>query len=203
MNLLLALNDSVQAMDEAVRLVRDRGGKLTALFVLAAALAIVAGWQHREIAKARAEAAQAKNDLTVYRRAVEMQAQILAAQRKGAENELRQVRQESQNAATQKLAELDRQRAAAVRESRGLRADFAAALAARGRACAAGAAAERGGADAGPPDRVLADVFGRVEEAADDIAGFADRLDIALSACQREHGAVVNVLRFSAPTNQR
>lgn len=34
MNLLLALNESTQAMDEAVRLVRDRGGKLTALFVL-------------------------------------------------------------------------------------------------------------------------------------------------------------------------
>jgi len=34
MNLLLALNESVEAMDEAVRLTRDRGGKLTALFVL-------------------------------------------------------------------------------------------------------------------------------------------------------------------------
>lgn len=176
---------------------------LAALTVLCAVLAALALWWHHEATAARAEAQAAKNDLTVYRRAVEMQAQMLANQRKSAENELRQVRQESQDAADKKVAELVRQRAAAVRESRGLRADFAAALTARDRACAAGAAAERGGADAGPPDGVLADVFGGIEEAADDIAEFADRLDIALSACQREHGAVVNVLRFSAPTNQR
>lgn len=172
---------------------------LAVLTVLCAVLAALALWWHHEATAARADAQIAKNDLAVYRRAVEMQAQMLQVQRKAATEELRRVRQESQDAANQKLAELDRQRAAAVRESRGLRADFAAALAARGRACATGAAAERGGADAGPPDGVLADVFGGVEDAADDIADFADRLDIALSACQREHGAAVTVLRFSAP----
>ena len=172
---------------------------LAALTALCAVLAALVLWLHHEATAARAEAQTARSDLAVYRRAVEMQAQMLHTQRKAATEELRRVRQESQDAADQKLAELDRQRAAAVRESRGLRADFAAALAARGRAGPTGAAVERGSADAGPSDRVLADVFGGIEEAADDIAEFADRLDIALAACQREHRAAVTVLRFSAP----
>lgn len=172
---------------------------LAALTALCAVLAALTLWWHHEATAARADAQIAKNDLAVYRRAVEMQAQRLQTQRKAATEELRQVRKESQDAADHQKADLERHRAASARESRGLRDDYAAALAARSRACAAGAAVERGGADAGPSDRVLADVFAGADEAADDIAEFADRLDIALSACQREHGAAVSVLRFSSP----
>lgn len=172
---------------------------VAALLVLCAVFAGLAGWQHHEFKTAGAVAQQAKNDLVVYRRAVEMQAEMLAAQRKAASEELRRVRKESKDEADQQLAALERQRAAAVRESRGLRADFAAAIAARGRACAAGSAAERGGANTDPSDGVLPDVFGRLDDAAGEFADFADRLDIALSACRREHGAAVKLLRFSSP----
>lgn len=94
---------------------------------------------------------------------------------------------ENLNAASAQLdrALADRDRAAAASSSLQQRAETVAA------SCVARDASAPGAGPAAPaPGHLLADVLGRIDRAAGDLAAYADRLAVASRACERQYDAL-------------
>jgi len=125
--------------------------------------------------------------------AEQLRAQTETARRK-AEQELTNAQQAHAQEVAALHLDLDRARAAGRVASQQLR-DAAAAAAQRARAQCAGPAAADLGTPAGDPIGVLADVLGRADARAGELADIADRRYIAGRACEREYDALRETLK--------
>lgn len=155
--------------------------------ILAAAIAVggataVVGYGHTRY-NAGAASVQAKWNveraaLASAGRAAEAQARQVEQQRQAA---MEQVKHDAQD----QIDQADAAAAAARRTADGLRRDLAA-YTARGRGAAGdpGAAGSGAGEQAADPLDLLADLFGRADDAAGALAGYADRLRITGAACE-------------------
>lgn len=128
--------------------------------------------------------------------------QVAAAERQRADEEAKRRKAETeltnaQEAHGQEVAtlrvDLDRARHRAAVESGRVR-DAAATAASRARAQCADPAAANLGTPAGDPIGVLADVLGRADARAGELADLADRRYIAGRACEREYDAARKAL---------
>ncbi len=123
-------------------------------------------------------------------RAEAADAAIRQATLNAAETERRlSKQQENQSATNLALADAARDRDAAQLAAAGLQRKFAEATAALGRA-ARDPAAGPVSTPADPAAGVLADVFGRINEAAGIVGAFADTARIAGLQCERDYGAL-------------
>lgn len=150
------------------------------LSILLGLALLLAGWQWRQAVTARA-------DLALYRGKVAEQIQQAEAAARAEEQRRTAKIQEAQDAAHQArvAAESD---ARAARASADRLRQRAAELAAR---CTASDPAPAGpGQAASAPGPVLADMFGRADEAAGILAEYADKARIAGQLCQRSYEAL-------------
>jgi len=151
--------------------------KLIAVGVLLALL----GLQTVRIAELKQDASD--------QRAVDAEARLLAdrAQRTEERRRTAAVAQEAQDAQT-RIASLEDDLRRAAGAADGLRAAAAAAaIRARAQSCAAAPGPREPSAD---PIGLLADVLGRIDQRAGDLAEYADRLRIAGVACERSYEAL-------------
>jgi hypothetical protein len=151
-------------------------------------LGTLCGLQTVRVAHAKAQTAQAREAL----------AQAVASAESAAHIELERLREQAHAQSTKQqealdAATLDTERARAAAAAAGRAADglrsHAASLA---RACQAqpGAAPASASAPASAPGDLLADMLGRIDAAAGELAEYADRARIAGLACERIHDSL-------------
>jgi len=152
-------------------------------------LGAVAAVQTYRVANAKQKEAEAKTQLAEFIAAVEANARQASERYRKMETELRAQLEENQNVAESKLAEA---RAAAARSdvaAVGLR-QRAAQLAAACRASASHPSTVPVREATPAPGDVLADMLGRIDEAAGEVSRYADQLRVAGEACARDYETV-------------
>jgi hypothetical protein len=160
------------------------------LGILLALALMLAGAQWGRAEHALTAAAKARSEFDTYRAAVLRDAVTAGEKARAAEQNTRALQQDALNdefkARAAALADADRQRDA-VGQLRRYSTDLATSL---DRASAQDPAAATCSPPANPAGRVLADMLGRVDGAAADVATFADASRRAGQLCERTHDAV-------------
>lgn len=153
------------------------------LLIIALALAIIA-WQHGRLEAERAAHAQTRTGMETAAAEHERAARLAADSYRALEQQWRTDMQEITADARLEVERADAARAAADDAAGRLRVQYAAALASRCPAAPASTAAG-GSPPAGSAADLLADVQRRLDEAAGELAAFADRARVAGLACER------------------